>query len=99
MYAHKKFCFSLVMSCSLVLALQIFPPVSEATASGFAAPQSVTEHDGHHDFDFEIGSWKTHLRRLIHPLSGSTTWVEYDGTTVVRKVGDGRANLAELSVD
>jgi hypothetical protein len=32
-------------------------------------------------------------------LTGSTTWVEYDGTTVVRKVWDGRANLVELAVD
>jgi len=55
--------------------------------------------DGQHDFDFEIGNWKTHLRRLLRPLTGSTTWVEYDGTTVVRKVWNGRANLVELQVD
>lgn len=54
---------------------------------------------GPHDFDFEIGSWHTHLKRLVHPLSGSKTWVEMDGTTVVRKVWDGRANLVELEVD
>ena len=55
--------------------------------------------DGQADFDFEIGTWKTHLRRLLRPLTGSTTWVEYAGTTVVRKVWDGRANLVELEVD
>jgi hypothetical protein len=32
-------------------------------------------------------------------LTGSTTWVEYDGTTVVRKVWNGRANLVELVAD
>ena len=32
--------------------------------------------DGQRDFDFHIGSWKTHLRRLQKPLTGSTTWVE-----------------------
>jgi len=53
---------------------------------------------GEHDFDFEIGTWKTHLRRLQRPLSGSTTWLEYEGTTVVSKVLDGRANLVELKV-
>src|SRR5678810_486886 len=58
-----------------------------------------TPRDGQHDFDFEIGTWKTHLRRLQRPLSGSTTWVEYEGTTVVRKVWNGRANLVELKVD
>ena len=60
---------------------------------------ALAQRDGQHDFDFEIGTWKTHLRRLQRPLSGSTTWVEYEGTTVVRKVLDGRANLVELKVD
>ena len=57
------------------------------------------QKDGQHDFDWEIGTWKTHLRRLQRPLSGSTNWVEYDGASVVSKVLDGRANLVELRVD
>jgi hypothetical protein len=55
--------------------------------------------DGSHDFDFEIGTWKTHVRRLVHPLTGSTTWVELDGITTVRKVWGGLANLIELEAD
>jgi hypothetical protein len=86
---------------SLGLALQ---PVQGFAQSNSGAPakdaqQTTKERDGQHDFDFEIGTWKTHLRRLLHPLTGSTTWVEYDGTTVVRKVWDGRANLVELVAD
>ena len=84
---------------SLVVAMcSPHPP----THSGAVAPQTHTPRafrDGQHDFDFEFGTWKTHLRRLLHPLTGSTTWVEYDGTTVVRKVWDGRANLVELVAD
>jgi hypothetical protein len=57
------------------------------------------ERDGQRDFDFHIGSWKTHVSRLLHPLTGSTAWAQYDGTTVVRKVWNGRANLVELEVD
>ncbi len=60
--------------------------------------QTLAQRDGQHDFDWEIGSWKTQLKRLQRPLSGSTTWVEYEGTTVVSKVLDGRANLVELKV-
>jgi len=67
------------------------------TTTGFQQP--AVQHDGQHDFDFEIGTWKTHLRRLVQPLTGSTTWVELEGTTVVRKVWNGRANLAELEAD
>jgi hypothetical protein len=61
-------------------------------------PAAAAARDGQHDFDFEIGTWKTHLRRLLHPLSGSSTWVELDGTSVVRPVWAGRANLVELQV-
>jgi hypothetical protein len=61
-------------------------------------PQNIPR-DGQHDFDFEIGTWKTQLRRLQRPLTGSTTWIEYEGTTVVRKVWNGRANLVELKAD
>ena len=48
------------------------------------------------DFDFAFGTWKTHIRRLLHPLSGSTEWVEYDGTHVIDKVWNGSANLGVL---
>lgn len=63
------------------------------------APQPRAERDGQRDFDFEIGTWKTHLTRRLRPLTGSTTWVQYDGTTLVRKVWNGRANLVELVAD
>lgn len=55
--------------------------------------------DGRGDFDVHIGVWKTELKRLVHPLSGSTEWTSYTGTTTVRKVWDGRANLVELVAD
>jgi len=61
--------------------------------------QLLTERDGQHDFDFEIGTWKTYLWRLVDPLTGSTKWVQYEGTSVVRKIWNGRANLVELKVD
>jgi hypothetical protein len=35
----------------------------------------------------------------VHPLTGSTTWIELDGTSIIRKVWNGRANLVELEVD
>ncbi|HEY2781917.1 MAG TPA: hypothetical protein VGI90_14135 [Steroidobacteraceae bacterium] len=64
-----------------------------------ARAQMPAPRDGQHDFDFDVGVWKTHLKRLVHPLSGSSNWVELDGTTVVQKIWDGRANLAELEAD
>ena len=70
-----------------------------ADTSRAPARSALALRDGSHDFDFEIGTWRTRLRRRLRPLTGSTTWVEYEGTTVVRKVWDGRANLVELVAD
>jgi hypothetical protein len=82
-----------LMLCVLGLSLHTLPASSQTTPTAAVAQQP---RDGQHDFDFHFGSWKTHIRTLTHPLSGSTTWVELNGTVVVHKVWDGRANLEEL---
>lgn len=68
------------------------------TQAGQAKTATAVEPDAQHDFDFEFGAWKARLRRLLHPLSGSHDWVEYQGTSTVRKIWNGRANLGELEV-
>ena len=80
---------------SLAVCLLAHPAPSFGQATTPPPPQS---RDGSHDFDWEIGSWKTQLRYLPEPLTGSTRWVEYSGTSQVRPVLGGRANLVELSV-
>jgi hypothetical protein len=65
-----------------------------------STPSSTSgAHDGSHDFDFEIGRWKTSVKRLAKPLTGDASWVAYDGTTSVRAIWNGRANLVELEAD
>ncbi len=88
----------LFLICLVVVlcSARIWP---QTNSNGNQTDNKSAQRDGQHDFDFEIGTWKTHLKRLLHPLTGSRDWVEYDGTTVVRKVWDGRANLIELEAD
>lgn len=90
-----------LLLCSLIFTLQPIHGFAQKkpAASGTSSQQTPAERDGQRDFDFEIGTWKTRLKRLLNPLTGSTTWVEYEGTTVVRKVWNGRANLVELVAD
>jgi hypothetical protein len=87
--------------CTLLAGVSApaFAQTTPATPGKAAQPIATAPRDGQHDFDFEIGTWKTHLRRLVHPLTGSTHWVELQGTSVVRRIWDGRANLVELEVD
>src|SRR5260370_10870412 len=95
---HIRACLLL---CSLVVVLQPFRGLAQqnSNAAKTSVQHTPEERDGQHDFDFEIGTWKTHLSRRLHPLTGSTTWMEYEGTSVVRKVWNGRANLVELEAD
>jgi len=87
--------------CALLVALQAIPAIAEpATRVPATCPTPAqTGRDGQHDFDFEIGTWATKLQRLQNPLSGSTTWVDYQGTRRVREILNGRANLVELEVE
>jgi hypothetical protein len=71
----------------------------ELATAATSLPQNAAERDGQHGFDFSFGNWKTHIKRLQHPLSGSTTWMEYDGTTVVRKIWNGDGALSEAEAD
>ncbi len=64
-----------------------------------AAPPPEPAHDGAHDFDFLIGDWKAHVRRLPDRLTGSTTWIEYDGISRHKKILDSNANFEEFEVD
>ncbi len=68
-------------------------------AGGESRPQMPATHDGQHDFDFMFGSWRSHTRRLRHPLTGATSWVQRTGTEVVRKVWGGRALLDEIEAN
>ena len=89
--ARRRFVGAALLITGLIFSLQ---PLGGANLQPPQAPR-----DGQNDFDFEIGNWNTHISRLQHPLTGSTTWVEYHGTSVVRKIWSGRANMVELEVD
>jgi hypothetical protein len=84
--------FSAVAAAVLV---SIAPESTITAAEPLPAPAA---HDGQHDFDFVIGTWKSHVRRLQKPLTGSTTWIEGDATVSVRKIWNGRGHLEEIEL-
>ena len=62
-----------------VHALSGFPN-SQVSANGSTA----TQGDGSHDFDFLIGDWKAHVRRLPERLKGSNFWVDTTASRIIR---------------
>lgn len=51
------------------------------------------------DFDFLMGSWKVHNRRLRERLAGSDEWDEFEATSIARPLLDGVGNEDEFRTD
>src|ERR1700733_231997 len=95
-HRHKIWIFLFGAAVSLVSPRIVL----SQTAPGSEKPAAQNSPaDGQHDFDFEIGTWKIHLKKLVHPLTASTTWVEFDGTSATRKAWEGRADVEEFETD
>jgi hypothetical protein len=89
------------LAISLVVLVQTTVGLAQTANSAERTPpkEKATARDGQHDFDFVIGAWKTHVSRLVHPLTGEGKWIVFDGDVVTRKVWNGLANLEEIDVD
>jgi hypothetical protein len=101
---EKVVSFRIAGLCSIALILGFFSTPTQGMAQAnpvsiSSGVKSASQKVGQHDFDFDFGAWKTHSSRLLHPLTGSTTWADMDGVTVVKKIWDGRANIAEYKAD
>ncbi|HMJ51218.1 MAG TPA: hypothetical protein VK540_04060 [Polyangiaceae bacterium] len=91
----------------IFLAAAIAVAVTAPPLSGHADPPRTADpprsagepRDGQHDFDFLLGRWKVHLRRLKNPLHGSTEWYEGTGTSFARPLWNGKAQIEEFEGD
>jgi hypothetical protein len=91
---------SRVNLCGLVCATLLLSHAVAAVAQVPAKSGSATSvHDGQHDFDYLLGSWRIHLKKRLHPLTGSNQWIEFDGTVVCRTIWNGLAEVEEFVVD
>ena len=72
------------------------PEVSAAQASSAATEKvSQAEHavPGLHDFDFLVGHWQVHHRKLKKRLANNHEWVEFEGTLSSQPLMGGYANV------
>lgn len=83
------------LSLFIVLAITFIGLVHAQTADN---PALLPQRDGSHDFDFLIGDWKAHVRRLPDRLNNSNKWDEYDGISNHHKLLDSNANFEQFEV-
>jgi hypothetical protein len=79
----------------LIVGMALALPLRAQTSSD---PANLPQRDGSHDFDFLIGDWKAHVRRLPDRLNNSNVWVEYDGISNHHKLLDSNANFEQFEV-
>ncbi len=60
---------------------------------------TIQELDGRADFDFFIGSWDSHQRKLKQRLKGCDEWDEFPAVSVVRKILGGLGNVDEVTLE
>ncbi len=89
-----------MMTVATLLPTVLWAPVQTYASpeQPAAAAQQPARRDGSHDFDFLIGDWKAHVRRLPERLVGSNKWLEYDGISNHKKLLDSNANFEEFEV-
>lgn len=93
MGAPMRFVASIMLA---VCALLGYPAC--ATPALAASLPSATSRDGLKDFDFLIGTWSTHYKRLRHALSNNHEWYGCGGSSIVRALWDGNANIEDGDV-
>lgn len=87
------------MMWKLLIAVALSAVAYPAGAQTATASQTKLVRDGQKDFDWEIGTWTTKVKVRRNPLAGTAPdWADYEGTSVVKPLLDGRANFVELSV-
>lgn len=55
----------------------------------------IPDDPGAGDFDFIIGAWRVHHRRLDARLCACNEWTEFEGRSVTRKILGGNGNVED----
>ena len=66
--------------------------MTTSTATG-NAPDVIEAGPAVHDFDFYMGTWRVHHRRLKERLVASDEWEEFEGTSRAWPILDGAGNI------
>jgi hypothetical protein len=75
---------------------------NKGTEAGKVEPKAEKGENGAtgvSDFDFLVGSWRVHHRRLKERLAGNHDWIEFEGTCSMQKILGGAGNMDDNILD
>ncbi|MGA7632810.1 MAG: hypothetical protein WCB11_18770, partial [Terriglobales bacterium] len=75
---------------TLIFAVYSIPAVCQADSG---AAQATAQHDGSHDFDFLVGHWQVHHRKLKQRLANNHEWIVFEGTLFTQPLMGSYSNV------
>jgi len=96
--------FAVLVAVTLLLAQPQTSSVitNKGTEAGKVEPKAEKGENGAtgvSDFDFLVGSWRVHHRRLKERLAGNHDWIEFEGTCAMQKILGGAGNMDDNVLD
>jgi hypothetical protein len=81
------------IAMTFCIAAPGLPAGQPSQATGANMNPSKPAAAGLNDFDFLVGHWTVHHRRLKERLANSHEWIEFEGTAVTQKIMGGYGTL------
>jgi len=83
-----------------LLTLSLAFPGLSAAQSNQDSVHGISQTDsaapGIHDFDFLVGNWRVHHRKLKARLANNHEWIEFEGTLYSQPLMGGYSNVDDL---
>ena len=101
MNVTKKICQrmdAVVALLSLCLVVPILSVGQSSRDSARRTSQADRPAPGVHDFDFLVGRWTVHHRKLKERLANNHEWVEFEGTLNSQPLMGGYSNVDDLEL-
>src|SRR5262245_39698665 len=91
----------LILAAAATAIFAAAASLNHARSSGetLMAAAAATDHSGIHDFDFLVGEWRIHHRRLKERLAGSTEWIEFEGHQKAQLLMGGAGNVDDNVIE
>ena len=84
---------------TISLAIPGLSTVQSNQDSGRGISQIDSSTLGVHDFDFLVGQWRVHHRKLKERLANNHEWIEFEGTLNSQPLMEGDSNVDDLVLE
>ena len=97
METHRRMAVMVCLSLGLVASGLSIAQTSPSSGEQIGHAESAVP--GLHDFDFLVGRWRVHHRKLKVRLANNHDWIEFEGTLYSQPLMEGYSNVDDLMLN